>query len=68
MRPTTLPPPWREMAAAAGGVAKLAAELGVSPRTLRSWGAGERKPGQADQREANNWAKLHGLKGPWKGR
>jgi len=39
-RPTTLPPPWAAFAAAAGGVGKLAATLGVSRRTIDRWGAG----------------------------
>lgn len=36
-RPTTLPSPWRELAAAAGGVAALAARFEVDPSTIGRW-------------------------------
>jgi len=65
-RSTTLPSPWREMAARAGGVAALAAELGVGVSTLRSWGAGTRTPGLLRQAAVNRWAKRRKLKAPWK--
>ena len=43
-RPTTLPPPWDRIAAALGGVAKLAETLGTTPRTINQWAKHERAP------------------------
>lgn len=42
-RPTTLPEPWRSLAAKLGGVQALADALGVVPLTVRRWGSGEMK-------------------------
>ena len=64
-RSTTLPSPWREMAERAGGVAALAAELGVGVSTVRSWGAGTRTPGAIVQRAVTTWARRRGLAAPW---
>jgi transposase-like protein len=36
-RPIKLPEPWKTLAEKAGGVAKLAARLGVDPSVLRRW-------------------------------
>lgn len=43
-RPTTLPEPWRSLAAKLGGVAELAKALGTVPRTINDWAAGVRVP------------------------
>jgi transposase len=64
-RSTTLPSPWREMAERAGGVAALAAELGVGVSTVRSWGARTRTPGVIVQRAVNAWARRRGIAAPW---
>ena len=46
-RPTTLPEPWRSMAAKLGGVQALADALGVTPLTIRRYASGEIKMGGA---------------------
>jgi hypothetical protein len=45
-RPPELPPPWRELAAAYGGVGGLAARCGVHRNTVRRWAIGELTPGE----------------------
>ncbi len=64
-RRSTLPSPWREMAERAGGVAALAAELGVGVSTVRSWGAGTRTPGAIVRDSVGSWARRRGLVAPW---
>jgi hypothetical protein len=46
-RRTVLPGPWAALADAFGGVAALAAALGVAPVTLWRWGRGAAVPGPA---------------------
>lgn len=46
-RPTTLPEPWRCLAAKLGGVQALADALGVTPLTIRRYASGEIKMGGA---------------------
>lgn len=43
-RPTTLPDPWRSLAAKLGGVQALADALGAGLRTVNDWAAGRRSP------------------------
>ena len=43
-RPTTLPEPWRSLAAKLGGVQALADALHSDARTVRRWSIGERIP------------------------
>ena len=43
-RPTTLPEPWRTLAARLGSVQALADALGTAPRTINQWAMGERSP------------------------
>ena len=43
-RPSTLPAPWGDLAAAHGGVGKLAAALGVAPSTIHRWAHGKINP------------------------
>jgi len=40
-RPTTLPEPWRSLAAKLGGVQALADALGTTTRTINRWANGE---------------------------
>ena len=40
-RPVLLPKPWLPLVEAAGGVARLADELGVDTRTIRRWAHGD---------------------------
>jgi len=40
-RPSTLPEPWRTLAARAGGVEKLARRFDVDPRVVRYWAHGQ---------------------------
>ncbi len=61
-RPTTLPAPWAELAAAYGGVVALAERLGVSYRTLERWGHGETRPSVLAVRELERLAKRKGVK------
>ena len=44
-RPTTLPEPWRSLAANLGSVQALADGLGVTPLTVRRYASGEIKMG-----------------------
>jgi predicted transcriptional regulator len=46
-RPTTLPEPWRSLAANLGGVQALADALGVVPLTVRRYASGEIRMGGA---------------------
>ena len=43
-RPTTLPEPWRTLAARLGSVQALADALGTAPRTINQWAMSERSP------------------------
>ena len=43
-RPTTLPEPWRTLAACLGSVQALADALGTTPRTINGWASGNRRP------------------------
>lgn len=64
-RPTTLPEPWRSLAAELGGVKALAEVLLCDPRTVARWAHGERTP----DRRAREWilAAFHQAKiqPPW---
>ena len=46
-RPTTLPEPWRSLAARLGSVQALADAIGVETRTIRRYANGEIKMGGA---------------------
>ena len=48
-RPTTLPDPWRSLAAKLGGVQALADALHASPRSIHQWAHGTRKPSRQAQ-------------------
>jgi hypothetical protein len=65
MPATTLPAPWRELAAALGGVAQLAAACGVTTRTLGRWAAGEFVPGPIVQAHVRALARRRGIAEPW---
>ena len=43
-RPTTIPEPWRSLAARLGGLQALASALHSDPRTVTRWAAGDREP------------------------
>jgi len=63
-RPTTLPGVWGQMANALGGVAELAEEFGVTPRTLQRWAYGERRPSRNDIALVQAMVAVHGLRMP----
>jgi hypothetical protein len=65
MPATTLPSPWRELAAALGGVAQLAEACGVTTRTVQRWARGELTPGPIVKRHVGALAKRRGLEEPW---
>jgi hypothetical protein len=65
-RPPELPPPWRELAAAYGGVIGLAARCGVHRNTVRRWALGELTPGEILRRHVRALAQRRGLASPWK--
>ena len=48
-RPTTLPEPWRSLAAKLGGVGALADALGADRRTVTRWASGDRQPSHTAQ-------------------
>ena len=48
-RPTTLPEPWRSLAAKLGGVQALADRLHASTRSIHQWAHGERRPNRQAQ-------------------
>jgi hypothetical protein len=62
---TTLPEPWRALAAALGGVAQLAEACGVTTRTLQRWARAELTPGPIVQKHVRTLAKRRGLAEPW---
>jgi len=62
---STLPLVWLRMAEAAGGVNRLAAELGYGRNAIYHWGHGTRVPHPAVQRTINQWAERHGLEAPF---
>jgi hypothetical protein len=63
-RPTTLPEPWRSLAAKLGGVGPLADALGVPPRTLRRWAQGERHASRTAQMTIDALFQSHHLEPP----
>jgi hypothetical protein len=65
MRPTTLPPRWKALADAFGGVAQLAEACCVSPMTVWRWGAGEATPGTIVRRHVEQLARKRKLASPW---
>lgn len=64
-RPTTLPSPWRELAAALGGVGALAEACGVEPRTVARWADGTRSPSELQRRDVRARLRRRGLQAPW---
>jgi transcriptional regulator with XRE-family HTH domain len=64
MRPTTLPEPWRSLAAKLGGVQALAEALGTSRRTLDHWARGDRTPGGTAQVAISALFRAHHLEPP----
>ena len=63
-RPTTLPGVWGQMANALGGVAKLAEEFGVTPKTLQRWAYCERRPSRNDIAHVQALVTVCGLRMP----
>lgn len=64
-RPASLTSPWRELAAHAGGVGKLATALGVTRLTIYRWAHGERTPSALEQTAIDTWARRRGLVAPY---
>ena len=63
-RPTTLPEPWRSLAARLGGVGALAAALGTARSTLDHWARGDRTPGGTAQTAIAALFARYGLEPP----
>ncbi len=64
-RETTLPEPWKALAAALGGVGKLAEELGVDTWTIGRWARGDFKPRPVIQKAVNALAKRRKVDAPF---
>jgi hypothetical protein len=64
-RVTTITGPLAALVAHAGGVAELAAALGVSEMTLWRWGTGKAAPRGLAASAVNDWAKRRRLPTPF---
>lgn len=63
-RPSTLPPLWAALAAAFGGVGKLAIMLDVDASTLRRWSKGSFTPSPQLARAIVALARFAGVRSP----
>ena len=63
-RPTTLPEPWRTLAARLGGVQALADALHSSTRAVRQWAHGQRRPQGPARAAIEALFAAHGLAAP----
>ena len=64
MPATTLPEPWRSLAAKLGGTAALARALGTVPRTINQWASGARHPRGTARMAIEALFHAHGLEPP----
>ena len=65
MNPTTLPPPWSELAERLGGVEALAAALGTTTMTLWRWSRGRTLPHPIVQGHVNAFFRRRGFAPPF---
>ena len=63
-RPSTLPEPWRALASRLGGVQSLADALHSSPRSVRQWAHGQRKPQGPARAAIGALFAAHGIQPP----
>jgi hypothetical protein len=63
-RATTLRGPWLEASEKAGGVVRLAGELGVTYRTLHRWANGVFEPPPIVRAHVEAWFRRRGLATP----
>jgi DNA-binding transcriptional regulator YiaG len=65
VRRASFPPPWDDLAEAAGGAQALANAFGITRLTLWRWSRGHTAPGWATQQFVNRWAAQRKIAQPW---